>query len=368
MDSTAHANVGRPGAATSGGGLGHIAQLDGVRAIAVAVVFVAHCGFGSWVPGGLGVTVFFFLSGYLITTLLRSEWDKDGFIDLIQFYIRRTLRIWPPLYITLAFNALLAVALNYTDRISAWGTVAQLGFVINYVETLAGLHGIPYAPLWSLAVEEHFYLLFPLIFIALVPRGPRAIGYACMIGCAIALVIRLLSIRAGVSFDEVYEWSHTRYDSILFGCVLALWQNPMLDKHAWRPSVWHFAGAIGLILLTLVIRNPVAQQTIRYTLQGIALFVIFSYILVDTGLITRLLTLKPLRLLGVYSYTFYLSHQAFIALIEALGVTRPIPVMILAFPLTWVFCWGMYRMVEQPTARWRRSLRRTDRNATAVAP
>jgi peptidoglycan/LPS O-acetylase OafA/YrhL len=353
--------------ATAGKGISHIPQLDGIRAIAVGMVVIAHSGFDRIVPGGLGVTIFFFLSGYLITTLLRSEYATDGFIDLKQFYIRRTLRIWPPLYITMVFNGILAIALSYTGRVSPLGVLSQLLFVTNYTETIANLHGVPYAPLWSLAVEEHFYLLFPILFILLIGRiGPKGLGYVCMAACAVALVVRLWSIHAGVSYDDVYEWSHTRYDSIVFGCVLALWQNPLLDTNAWRPRIWQFGIAIFVMLATLVIRNPAAQQTIRYTLQGASLFVIFSYVLVDKGVITHFLTMRPMRLLGLYSYTFYLCHQSFIAIVGAFHVTRPILLLLLATPLTWGYAWAMYRLVEQPLARWRRSLRRTDREATTV--
>src|SRR5687768_16024360 len=84
-----------------------VPELEGIRAIAVAIVFVSHVGFGHIVPGGLGVTIFFFLSGYLITSLLRSEAAACGRIDLWRFYVRRTLRIMPPLYITLLFSGLL---------------------------------------------------------------------------------------------------------------------------------------------------------------------------------------------------------------------------------------------------------------------
>src|SRR5690242_11117871 len=79
----------------------YIPSLDGIRALAVMIVFVAHAGLGSWVPGGFGVTVFFFLSGYLITTLLRMEYDRSGTISLKDFYLRRVLRIFPNMYTVL---------------------------------------------------------------------------------------------------------------------------------------------------------------------------------------------------------------------------------------------------------------------------
>src|ERR1051326_8050510 len=87
-----------------------IPSLDGIRALAVLLVFAAHAGLNERVPGNFGVTVFFFLSGYLITTLLRLEWERTGGISLKAFYLRRVLRILPPMYLVLAAASLLTVA------------------------------------------------------------------------------------------------------------------------------------------------------------------------------------------------------------------------------------------------------------------
>lgn len=87
----------------------HIPSLDGLRAVAILLVFVAHAGLDHIVPGGFGVTIFFFLSGYLITTLLRREFDRFGSIDLWQFYLRRVLRIWPAFYLVLLCGAALTL-------------------------------------------------------------------------------------------------------------------------------------------------------------------------------------------------------------------------------------------------------------------
>src|SRR5688500_8756944 len=126
-----------------------VPELEGIRAIAVAIVFVSHVGFGHIVPGGLGVTIFFFLSGYLITSLLRSEAAACGRIDLWRFYVRRTLRIMPPLYITLLFSGLLVAIGLAPIKLDAGSVLSQIFFLANY-ERLWGPHqGFP-IPLWSL--------------------------------------------------------------------------------------------------------------------------------------------------------------------------------------------------------------------------
>ncbi|PZU11647.1 acyltransferase [Sphingomonas sp.] len=349
--------------------MNHIRALDGLRALAVSIVFVAHCGLERLVPGGLGVTIFFFLSGYLITSLLRSEVAQLGKVDLRGFYMRRTLRIWPSLYLTVAFTGLVSLFMPIDPPIQATGVVAQLAFLSNYAGQLGLGAGVPWIPLWSLAVEEHFYLLFPILFATiLLGRAPRTIALWCAVGCLLVLAVRIVSVPLlGENIGQIYYWSHTRIDSILFGCCLALWQNPVLDEAAWRPKPWHFAAAVAVLLLCLLVRSELFRQTLRYTLQGAALFVIFSFVIWDRGLIARWLSCRPARLIGLYSYTLYLVHVPIIELIRFLRPGLPILAMIpIAGVLSMLYAAAMYRLVEAPAARWRRSLHRVDADVDMV--
>lgn len=345
------------------GAFRHVPQLDGLRAIAILLVFVAHCGLDRIVPGGLGVTIFFFLSGYLITSLLRSEAAQTGRVDLAAFYVRRTLRIWPPLWITMAFALAATVALRLPARVDLWAVVAQLGFVSNYSYLWHHDAGVPAMPLWSLAVEEHFYLAFPLLFAILLARRPWAWGAACCaILCLAVLALRLVLVdRVGWS-GSLYYWSHTRVDSILFGCCLALWNNPALDEAAWRPRRRHVAGALAVILLCIAIRDEWFRQTLRYTLQGAALFVLFSAALQAQGGVGRLLASWPLRLVALYSYTLYLVHMFVLDEIVA-GLPLAGRAMV-GGALSFGYAAAMYALVEQPIARRRRALHTVDKGAT----
>jgi peptidoglycan/LPS O-acetylase OafA/YrhL len=152
----------------------HVPSLDGLRAVSFLIVFAAHAG-AELVPGGFGVTVFFFLSGYLITTLLRLEGEKTGRHSLRHFYFRRLLRIWPPFYIVL----LGAVALRQSGflradtALEAHAVASQLLHFSNYWIATHGWGGVAVGTgvYWSLAVEEHFYVAFPALFILLDRRG-----------------------------------------------------------------------------------------------------------------------------------------------------------------------------------------------------
>src|SRR5262249_9481143 len=130
----------------------HIPSLDGIRAVAVSIVFLFHAAHGVF-PGGVGVTIFFFLSGFLITTLLRLEAEQAGRVSLRNFYLRRALRILPPMYITLAGATLASVVIR--DPLSMPVLAFQALHFTNYLMDHESSFPIGTIVLWSLAVEEH---------------------------------------------------------------------------------------------------------------------------------------------------------------------------------------------------------------------
>lgn len=337
----------------------YLPQLDGVRALAILIVFAAHCGYGHIVPVGFGVTVFFFLSGYLITTLLRIERARTGAVSLSAFYLRRSLRILPPMYLTLlAAGALYALGLLDWMPVAPAAILGQATFLTNY-PGLFGTEAVLPVPLWSLAIEEHFYLIFPLVFSLWLARlQPRRAARACLAICAAVLAIRCVNVWRLADYSLNYSWTHTRIDAILLGCCLGLWNNPVIPAdRAWRPKAWHVGLSLAVILGTLAVRDPAFRETLRYTLQSAALFAPFAYLIHGDGPLVRLLACRPMRLLGLYSYSFYLAHMAVVALALHL---RPdlhgLGLMLAAFPPTLLWCWGMYSLVERPCARLRRRL------------
>ena len=304
-----------------------IPSLNGIRAISVLLVVLAHSGFGVIIPGGLGVTIFFFLSGYLITTLMLAESERLGNIAILSFYARRIFRLAPPLLITLA----LAYTLNYfgllPGQITLDGLMAQLLYFANYFYIFFDPGGdkVPAgtAILWSLAVEEHFYIFFPLIMTFFVRRGlrPRAIGIVLIITCLVILIWRIhLVLSPEFSVDRTYLSSDTRIDSIIYGCLTAVLFNPVraAPRSKTMSSLqWTlFSVGIGLLLFCLIYRNPVFRETFRYSLQGIALIPVFyfSILFCDNAFFCHLNSVWLIRL-GVYSYTVYLSHHIIIFVI-----------------------------------------------------
>ncbi|TXN47308.1 acyltransferase [Methylobacterium sp. WL119] len=337
----------------------YLPQLDGVRALAIAIVYVAHCGLSHVVPGGFGVTVFFFLSGYLITTLLRIERGRTGTVSLPAFYLRRSLRILPPMYLALALSGLLhGLGLLDWMPVDAAAVLGQATFLTNYPDLLGTERVLP-VPLWSLAIEEHFYLLFPLAYLAWLGRlSPRRAAVACLALCGAVLAIRGLNVWRLADYSLNYSWTHTRIDAILFGCCLGLWNNPVIPAdRAWRPKPWHVAAAGAVILATLAVRDPAFRETLRYTLQSAALLVPFSAALQGRGWVVRALGSAPMRRLGLYSYGFYLVHPTVIALLLHLRPgSGPLVLIAAGLVPTLALCALMQVAVERPCARLRRRL------------
>ena len=298
-----------------------IPSLNGFRAISVLLVMMAHSRISSLIPGGLGVTIFFFLSGYLITTLMLAESQRLGNIAILSFYARRIFRLAPPLLITLV----IAYGLTYSGllpgQITLEGLTGQILYFANYYTVFfdPSNNNIPAGTgiLWSLAVEEHFYIFFPLLMTLFVRDAsrPRTIGIVFIITCVVILIWRIYLVQSPDSFtDRTYLASDTRIDSIIYGCLMALFINPVRSP---RPSKnmsllqWTlFSAGICLLLLSLSYRNPIFRETLRYSLQGIALLPIFYFaILFHDNVIFRYLNSGWAIRIGTYSYAIYLIHQ-----------------------------------------------------------
>jgi len=305
----------------------YIPSLDGIRAVAVVLVFLSHIHFTKLIPGGFGVTIFFALSGYLITTLLAREYDREGRIAFGAFYLRRLLRLSPPLLITLAC----AFALYFAGL--TWGVfdpyvlLSQIFYYFNYynlygaganeANTIAGLD-----LLWSLSVEEHFYMIWPLMFLAI---ARKSIG----IPHVIALIVLILIWRAirVIGFGEgewvIHTSTDTRFDMLLFGCLLALMN--------WRDYDF--------------------RLTLRYTIQGIAIMPLFYYAVTDhKNLIFQPLNWAPIRWIGVYSYTIYLSHYVIMQALIHNGIAADgtLALGLISAVLTLAYSAAMYRWVDVP--------------------
>jgi peptidoglycan/LPS O-acetylase OafA/YrhL len=343
-----------------------IPSLDGIRALAFLLVFLGHVGMPG-IPGGFGVTVFFFLSGYLITTLLRLEVERTGHISFKAFYLRRALRILPPFYLVLLVAALLTGYGLVPGTLSAGGVRAEALHYFNYWVVYRGFEGIPNGTgvYWSLAIEEHFYAVFPALYALLIraklPAARQRIVFFLI--CAGVLLWRCVLVYYFHSpSNRTYLATDTRCDSLLLGCALAVAGNPMLDggpiaerpSHALRASL--LISAV-MLLSSFVVRDAQFRETFRYTIQICGLYAFFyAAIRYPKWGAFRVFNLRPMRFLGKLSYSLYLVHQVVVALawqwLPFAGVPRAVVVFAGALGLAW----SMWLLVEKPCADLRKRL------------
>ncbi len=348
----------------------HIPSLDGLRCIAILLVFLSHALMAArvprFIPGNFGVTLFFFLSGYLITTLMRTEMAQTGTVNIKLFYIRRTLRIFPTFYLVLACATVYGLYLGVTDP---WFVLGQALHLTNYLVIDSGWKA-PIAPdtnvYWSLAVEEHFYLVFPALFL-LLARGrsrEQTAGWL-LAACGLVLLWRCVLVFAmNVPYDRTYMATDTRIDSILFGCVLALYGNPALDPTRLSETMWKavlLPLSLAGIALSLIVGSREFRETFGYTLQGICLVAVFvTAVRYPTWGPMRLLNLAPVRWIGLLSYAIYLLHPSMLGLAKSITGESVFLLTGLAAILTVAVAALLYYGIERPLGRLRKRYSATE--------
>jgi peptidoglycan/LPS O-acetylase OafA/YrhL len=344
----------------------YIPAVDGMRALAIGIVIVSHFGADRFVPGGFGVTLFFFISGYLITGLLIQEDAAVGKVAITTFYIRRFLRLGPALIVMISI-----VSMVYFLLVGpvAWPQVlAGIFYYTNYYGLSGASAPMPIWPLWSLAVEEHYYLVYPLAF-AIAWKWPgRFLAGLVALTIAVLLWRTALVLHWHAPTDRTYMATDTRIDSILYGAILAV----TLKIHgANAPRYfghWTVVCASGLLLLiSFLYRDPSFRETFRYSIQGIAILPLFYAILfVPTYSIVRALLEGPVIVwIGRLSYSLYLYHFPVIFFVpKFLPNASYASLVAVEFVATLAIASCSYYVVEKPFQRLRDRFRKVGQDPT----
>lgn len=358
--------------ASRGAGLGgrpapaYLPALDGLRAVSILLVVVSHLGLGQVVPGAFGVTLFFFISGYLITRQLLASLAATGRIDLPGFYARRVARLLPAslVYVVVAGTAFSLAG----GRITPAGWLAALFYGANYYDLWGHYHSTlpgvrhPFNVLWSLAIEEHFYAVWPAVLL-LIGRWRGAVP-AIVAACLAVLAWRLWLLGAcdaggGAPWvcgpenpnplwrhNRLYLTTDARCDSILWGCVLAFFEA--------RGVAWRGRAGLGLVLLALAFAWPgaVGRFGWRPSLQGVALLLLVPLVLRREGVLSS----APAVYVGRLSYSLYLWHVGALGLADFLAPAHGAVWLAIAVPGAAAFAAISYHGVELPMLAVRRRL------------
>jgi peptidoglycan/LPS O-acetylase OafA/YrhL len=344
--------------------------LDGLRAIAVLAVIAYHLN-PAWAPGGLlGVGVFFTLSGYLITDLLLGQREATGRLQLGDFWLRRARRLLPALFLMLAVVVAWVTLLDRSLLAGLRGDVlAAVGYVSNWWNIVREASYFarfgpppPLDHLWSLAVEEQFYLIWPwLLWLGLryVP-GRYTLAGLTLAGAALSAFAMALIYQPGVDPTRVYEGTDTRAFGLLIGAALAMvWPSRELRAdsidHRGR-LLLDGAAVVGLVVIGILIWRTSEYSPFLYK-GGIVLLSVAT-VLVLTALVHPASWLgvaagwRPLRWLGVRSYGIYLWHYPIIVL-TAPGMQRraSLSLEVLQVVATIVVAALSWRFFEEPIRR-----------------
>ncbi len=349
-------------------GFGYQPALDGIRALAVLGVMAYHDAYG-WAKGGfLGVDAFFVLSGFLITTLLILEWRRAQRIAFVAFWGRRIRRLLPALLLVIVFVSIyswVAVPSLQLNRVRGDG-IAGLFYVANWRFVATGTSYFdlfsspsPFRHLWSLAIEEQFYLVWPLVVFAClkIARGRlRVLVGFCVVG-TVASVWLMSALYDADDPSRAYFGTDSRADTILVGCLLAI----LLLQ--WRPTarqariavqVLGVIGALAVIWawhdVSDIERGYYGIGSLIYAVAVAA--VIAAAVQPGRGLIRTPLSWKPLRWIGTISYGLYLWHWPIdVWIVEWRTGLGPTALNLLRFGVTFAFAVASYYLVELPVRR-----------------
>lgn len=297
------------------------AHIDALRAYAVLVVVVAHGGLGQIVPGGSGVTIFFSISGFIITYLLLRERDKTGSFGIGRFYLRRAFKIMPPFLLAVVIPSLLWAIWNTID----WAAfLAQIFFIFNWWK----VNNIPdvlpgTGVVWSLSIEEQFYIVFAIVWLLAVrSRHWKRITVAAALAAVVwSTVARLVFVGDP---SRIYYGSDTRLDGIAYGVLIAVlyhaWQLRGQPSTFWARVLGSPAApyvALIAYLATLLIRDEWFRETLRFTVQSLAACALILYGLMarpsrTQRAVAAVSLWKPIELIGLASYSIYLVHLTLI--------------------------------------------------------
>jgi peptidoglycan/LPS O-acetylase OafA/YrhL len=347
--------------------LGRAPGLDGLRALAVLIVFVSHVEvflpIASLlvIPGGtVGLDPFFVLSGFLITALLLKEQARYGSIRRWAFYKRRIVRLLPPLFFLLIANVILAVATNAWSRHQVESLVSVAFYYSNYYEAKSPNNFCAnlapgYSHLWSLSFEEQFYLVWPWIVIGVltIRRSLRTVVTVILAAIVVIGVHRGLAYQGPQSWCYLFHATEDRADALLWGCLAAhLWVRGKEPTKWIKILIW---PAVLFMLACLPFSNLMGPFLYWGGFDAIDLSsaIILLALMSNEWIGSRFFEWKPLVKLGLVAYGFYLWHlTVFFTLSHIDHGWNYVLRVVVAFAATLGMTLLSWFLLERPLQRW----------------
>ncbi|MGQ0834961.1 MAG: acyltransferase family protein [Gammaproteobacteria bacterium] len=316
---------------------GHVPALDGMRGVAVAAVMITHAVYGrSYLQGGsIGVDVFFVLSGFLITYLLVREYDRKGQrLSFRKFYARRALRLGPALILLLLTFSLGSCV--FLDAESAQSNLIDALITLFYAANWARAFDIHPPHLlghaWSLSAEEQFYVLWPIILLAMLRtiRSRAHIVYLVCAGAALSWLLRVWLMLDGATVGRVYNGLDTRADSLLIGCAVGILLASDLIGSDTRQAVAKklriVAPLSAIVFASVLFFGNWRSAHLYYWLLAVVEIMVAAIILqifvAERSALKWFLSLRPLVWVGTISYGLYLWHYPIYSLLHGHGLTH----------------------------------------------
>jgi peptidoglycan/LPS O-acetylase OafA/YrhL len=346
----------------------HFTALDGLRAVSVLLVVLAHARGREdwlWIRGANGVTVFFVLSGYLITTLALREEAVRGTIDLGAFYLRRTFRILPMYYLTLAIYCVLILVLH-ADPARHDKFVRALPYYLTYLQEWPHLvlKDVPFELSWSLGIEEKFYLVWPVLGFLLLRKR-----FGLRVGTALTLAVACTVAACFTSWGKFVLF----YAHILIGCALAvLLDNPAVFARLRGLARPVPAMVVALLAIGVHFTTDAARPWTHVAFAAMVALVLIGLV-AGRSPVTRALVWPPLVWLGGISYGVYLFnqlglHAAMRVVPERWGWPGDALAMALGLAITLAVCQVLHRYLEIPLMRYGRTLANRRKSVQGCAP
>lgn len=334
-------------------------RLDGIRGIAVLLVFTFHAT-GALPGGWVGVDIFFVLSGYLITTILSREVDRTGTIDLRNFYARRVLRLAPALVLAVALSVPLMLAFHADQSYPLWGVaLGVLGYAGNWMQVAIPTSLGPLSHTWTLAIEEQFYLVWPLVLLVVAAsRATRKRRIGWILTATAALIASRVALMVAVSPEAAWFATTSRADALLIGAALAM----LAPSCSSRPATVLLVGCATVILVIARIGQEFSTVMLVGGLTVAALAATGLIVGVQASPLGRAFEWMPLVAVGRVSYGIYLFHYPVFYLSNQLEYTGLLAwaVKLLGTAALVVVSWYC---VEQPALRLKRRLPMSRRDA-----